>query len=118
MDHVGDCEDYAALLAGVVAAPPFDLDPALVLLPGHVGVGVDPDAVGADGLPTLRVAGREYLYLDATYRVGLGTLPADHDEGVVAVRDGGWLVGDPGAFAAHVREAAALHAAARRPASR
>ncbi|MFC7069138.1 hypothetical protein [Halobaculum lipolyticum] len=115
VDHVGDCEDYAAVLAGVLSSPPFDLDPALVLLPGHAGVGVDPDAVGGTALPTTRVGDREYLYLDATYDVGLGRFPRRHDAGVVAVRHDGWRPGDLDAVAAQVERTAEAYRPFLRP---
>ena len=119
VDHVGDCEDYAAVLAGVLASAPFDLDPALVLLPGHAGVGVDPGAVGADDVPPLRAAGRDYLYLDPTYDVDPGRLPDSHDTGVVALRHRGtWLPGDPDAMVAHAEEAAEAYRSFVRPEDR
>ncbi|WP_435062933.1 hypothetical protein [Halobaculum sp. EA56] len=109
VDCEGDCEDYAALLAGVLAAPPFDCDPALVILPGHAAVGVAPDApgvgadAGGDAVATVRAGGREYVYLDATYDHPIGTLPAsEHGREVVAVHDGRWRLGDPGAMIEHV----------------
>ncbi|WP_277553725.1 hypothetical protein [Halobaculum limi] len=110
VDHEGDCEDYAALVAGVLAAPPFGYDPDLLVLPGHAGVGIDPDALDGSGFPTVAVGGREYVYVDATYEVPFGRLPADHDDGVVAALvDGAWSVGDPDAVVAHVGATVGAH---------
>lgn len=91
VENRGDCEDLAVVLAGVLAAPPFGLDPALVFFSGHVGVGVDPTRfdVGADRL--LRAGSREYVYVDASTDVPLGTVPEEYrNPGVVAVYDGRW----------------------------
>lgn len=121
VENKGDCEDFAAIFAGVFAAPPFDADPKFVVLPGHTGIGLSLDALGLDGddhggsqassddasgvLPTLSVDDEELLYVDPTYPVGLGVVPEPYREyNVVATYDDGWRVHDPQAFGVHVRQ--------------
>lgn len=107
-ENGGDCEDVAALLAGVLSAPPFDYDADFVFFSGHVGVGVDPAALGAPVEPLLAAGGRDYYYVDASTHVPLGRVPEQYrDPGVVAVYDGGWRVVDAGALAEHATETVA-----------
>lgn len=102
VEYGGDCEDQATLLAGILAAPPFDLEPVLVFFSGHVGVGVDPAALGAGVAPLLTAGSRDYFYVDATTSVPLGTIPETYqDDGVIAVNDGTWRYIDYDALKAH-----------------
>lgn len=103
VENGGDCEDLSVLLAGVLNTAPFDYNPCLVFFSGHVGVGIESTAIGEDISQTLRVNKRDYLYLDATIDVPLGTLPKTYREpGVVAIYDGHWNLVDPVALEDHM----------------
>lgn len=119
VENEGDCEDFAAVFAGIFASPAFDLDPKLVILPGHTGIGVSAKALGIEasdddatesdgtesGLQTLTVDGEELLYIDPTYPVGLGVVPEPYREyDVVATYDGNWRIQDHQALATHIRQ--------------
>lgn len=118
VENKGDCEDFAVVFAGIFGSPVFDLDPKLVILPGHTGIGLSAKALGIEGsgdpdaesdgvesgLPTLTVDGEELLYIDPTYPVGLGIVPEPYREyGVVATYDGDWRIEDHQALATHIR---------------
>lgn len=105
VENGGDCEDLSALLAGVLGSAPFDYNPCLVFFSGHVGVGIKSSAIEGDILPQLRVGNRDYLYLDATIDIPLGTFPEAYREpGVIATYDGRWHLVDTEAFEDHVVE--------------
>lgn len=98
----GDCEDAAFLLAGVLAAPAFGHEVALLCLSGHVGVGVRLALIETSAGPLLSVGGREYLYLDPTIDVPPGRIPESYvDPGVIAVYDGAWQWVDLAALTEH-----------------
>ena len=118
VENEGDCEDFAAVFAGIFASPVFDLDPKLVVLPGHTGIGLSAKALGIEGsgdpdtesdggdsgLQTLTVDDEELLYIDPTYPVGLGVVPEPYREyDVVATYDGDWRIQDHQALATHIR---------------
>lgn len=119
VENEGDCEDFAAIFAGIFAAPEFDLAPELLVIPGHTGIGLSAAALGLTGsagnasdsgpasesadVPTHCIDGTEYLYVDPTYPVGLGVVPKPYREyDVVATYDGHWTVHDQHALASHL----------------
>lgn len=105
VENEGDCEDFANVIAGVYANQPFDLDPALIVYPGHVGIGLDAAAFGPAVEATVKPGEKEYLYVDSTHDVDLGVVPEEiRDSDVIATYDGGWTLHDVGAFVNHVKE--------------
>lgn len=106
VENGGDCEDFAVLLAGVLAASQFGYDPHLVFFPSHVGLGLDPAAVEIEDPPLVTAGDRTYYYVDATIPADLGAVPDEYDpDGVVAVYDGTWRVCDLPALCEHVADA-------------
>ena len=65
IDGEGDCEDLACLLAGLLSQPPFDYRTAMVILPGHMLIGVHRDDLPAvySSAPTL--PGDTYVAIEA-----------------------------------------------------
>jgi hypothetical protein len=119
VENEGDCEDFATLFAGIFSAPEFDLDPELIVIPGHTGIGLSASALGigeADvrdegmtaedgGVPTLTVDGEKFLYVDPTYPVPLGVVPEPYrGYDVVATYDGHWNIHDQHALASHLKQ--------------
>lgn len=103
IENGGDCEDFAALLAGILSVSPFDHDVELLVFAGHVGLGVDPSPFAEDIGPLLSVDGREYLYVDANMNVPLGRVPPEYqDPGVIARYNGRWQVTDLTGLKEHV----------------
>lgn len=65
VDGGGDCEDLTYLLVGILSQPPFEYRTAMVLLPGHMLVGVHKDDLPAayTGTPTLPAG--EYVAIES-----------------------------------------------------
>lgn len=63
VDAQGDCEDTSLLLAAIMQSSYFGLDAALLVPPGHMGVGVaGRDLPGA----SFELDGRQYYYIETT----------------------------------------------------
>lgn len=129
VENTGDCEDFAAILAGIFASPEFDADPRLVILPGHTGIALDVASLDLEGYTTttkpatnnaddadetdrdnrvlevLDIDGREYLYIDPTWPVRPGVVPEEYREyDVVATYDGHWHLHDFDALLEHLKQ--------------
>ncbi|GGL59016.1 hypothetical protein GCM10009039_16570 [Halocalculus aciditolerans] len=107
-DAVGDCEDKAILLAGVLSRAPFAVDPVLFFLPGHAAVGVPRSAVDVDAADprVVSVRGREYVYVESVAASPLGEVTREYRDGpVMAAYDGQWAVVDAAAFVGQARRA-------------
>lgn len=112
VENGGDCEDVAVLLAGLLSELSADYEPVLVFFHDHVGVGVDPAAVGnlAEEAvdPLLTAGGQSYLFVDATTTLPAGTVPEPYENrDVLAVYDGGWRYVDVEAVGGQLRQALA-----------
>jgi hypothetical protein len=102
VENTGDCEDLSTLLAGVLASPPFEFDPALMFFSGHVGVGVNPERLEVDSEQRMSTSSRDYYYVDASTDIPLGNVPERYVEpGIVAVYDGEWRYVNVGALGEH-----------------
>lgn len=106
VENEGDCEDFANVLGGVYSAPSFDLDPMLVIFPGHVGIGLDPEAVGPEVEEVTTAGEREFVYVDSTHSVDVGVVPEElRSREVIATYRDGWTLHNAEALAGHLREA-------------
>lgn len=86
VDGRGDCEDLAYLLIGILSHPPFEYRTAMVILPGHMLVGVhgnDLPAVYAD-TPTL--PGNQYVAIESVTSRPIGSF---QDEPVLLIYNDG-----------------------------
>lgn len=95
VENGGDCEDVAVLLAGLLTELAAEFDPVLVFFHDHVGIGVDPEAIGEQAEeaadPLVTAGGQSYLFIDATTTLPAGSLPESYDErNVLAIHDGSW----------------------------
>lgn len=90
---VGDCQERTYLLAGLLAAA-FDCRTALLFQVGHVLLGVPPDDVPAlpDDVTTIEADGREYVPIEPSLEVPVGTYPPHPVIGVYG--DDRWLSHD------------------------
>lgn len=75
----GDCEDSSILLASLLRSASFGYGTVLLLLPGHMAVGVK----GADDLPGsyYEYGGSRYYYVETTGEGwNVGEIPAEYQE--------------------------------------
>jgi hypothetical protein len=63
IDAKGDCEDTSILLAAIMQSSYFGLDTALLVPPGHMGVGIA--GLDIQGTP-FKFDGRQYFYIETT----------------------------------------------------
>lgn len=87
VDGGGDCEDLTYLLIGILSQPSFGYRTAMVVLPGHMLVGVHKNDLPAayTGAPTL--PGDEYVAIESIRPRPVGDYP---DEPVLAIYDDGF----------------------------
>ncbi|OYR38987.1 hypothetical protein DJ82_11160 [Halorubrum sp. Ib24] len=87
VDGGGDCEDLTYLLAGIRSQPSFGYRTAMVLLPGHMLVGVHKNdlPVAYTGAPTL--PGDEYVAMESVRPQPVGVY---RDEPVLAIYNDGF----------------------------
>lgn len=105
VENSGDCEDYATLLAGVLSSAAFGLDPVLVVLPGHAGIGINPAHFESRTPPVVIAGETEYVFVDTTNRVPIGEVPEPYEsEPVIAVYANGWQPYNPLALSEHIKE--------------
>lgn len=73
VDGQGDCKDLTYLLAGILSQPPFEYRTAMVLLPGHMLLGVHSADLPAayDDVPTLPDG--EFVAIETTPSWPIGT---------------------------------------------
>lgn len=109
VDCVGDCEDCAVLLAGLLAAPPLDCRVGLALPQDHCAMLVAqadlPDAVVAPDPLMVIVGGIEFIYIEAVEAVDPGSAAEDYGDRPwpVAYYDR-WHLIDGGAFLSVARD--------------
>lgn len=94
---VGDCEDVAILLAGLLARPPLECRTGLLVVPGHCATLVAradlPERLIAAEPVTVTLGGTEYVYVEAVRPVQPGRAAKDYGSRPhVAAYDGRWTV--------------------------
>ncbi|SFK67756.1 hypothetical protein SAMN04487950_0538 [Halogranum rubrum] len=105
-ERMGDCEDLAFLLAGLLSSSALDFRTGFVIPEGHCAVLVDTADVPATLLAsdplTVRFGGREYVYVEAVEAHAPGAWARDYGTRslLVAYRDG-WYPLDTAALADH-----------------
>lgn len=109
VENGGDCEDLAALLAGLLSQQPFGYDAVLVFPVGHVAVGVAREDLPGDEpeWSTVTAGGTEYVLVETTTAEPLGELHRKYrDHEIAAVYDGEWRRLDANALTAVLQHVA------------
>ena len=73
VDGRGDCEDLAYLLIGILPHPPFEYQTAVVILPGHMLVGVHVDDLPAAYADTPTLPGDRYIAIEGVTSRPIGS---------------------------------------------
>ncbi|MDB9281417.1 hypothetical protein PN416_15865 [Halorubrum ezzemoulense] len=73
VDGRGDCEDLAYLLIGILSHPPFEYRTAMVILPGHMLVGVHKDDLPAAYADTPTLPGNRYVAIESVTSRPIGS---------------------------------------------
>lgn len=76
VDQTGDCEDTSYLAAAILEASGYDT--ILLLLPGHMAVGVNINEEIEK--PAYNLNGKKYYYLETTATMPIGTIPEKYKD--------------------------------------
>lgn len=96
---LGDCEDVAILLAGLLGRSPLDCRTALLVVPGHCATLVARADLPAELISTdpvtVALGGTEYVYAEAVRPIPFGRAAKDYGSRPhVAVYNDRWIVLD------------------------